>query len=358
MQCVDLVMGAQWGSEGKGMFATYIGKANKYNWLVSAATRNAGHTAYTEDGVKLVSRYLPCSAITNPAPIFLAAGTNIHRDTLEAEIEQFEAAGIQIRKRLYISDCAGLLTHSHEEQERERRMDVSIGSTCEGVGEALVDRIRRQSKTFHEKYDEYRSMSDLHLNGLILLECSQGYLLSNLSGMYPYTTSRICSASAFLSYAKLPPRSVRDVYGVFRTWPIRVANRTKKPLDSGGWGGGWDPTDSSGPMHGNEVAWEEVRKYCGATSEQLPIEITTVTKLPRRIARMDPNDTTYALQENGITQVCLSFLNYIDWSCYGIAHFYDLPAKVKDWVIEFEMQHRIGVALLSTSPTVVFARDD
>lgn len=351
---VDIVMGAQWGSESKGLFATYIGAANQYDWLISCATRNAGHTAFTPDGRKLVARYLPAACITNKAPILISAGTCLHRDTLEDEIARFEAAGVNVRGRLYISMCAGLLTHEHEELERKNKMDVSIGSTCEGVGEALCDRILRNGPLFGDVYGtKYQYVDDLDLAGMILLECSQGYLLSNLSRMYPYATSRICSASAYLSYAKLPPQSVRDVYGVFRTWPIRVANRTIKPLDNGGH---WDPTNSSGPMNEREASWEEVREFCGATEEQLPIEITTVTKLPRRIARWNPRDMRDAIRENGINKVCISFLNYVDWSCYGARRHEDLPRSVRRWLLDRESEIGMPFALLSTSPRDVFER--
>jgi adenylosuccinate synthase len=351
---VDIVMGAQWGSESKGLFAVYLGANISYDWLASCATRNAGHTAFTPGGVKLVARYLPASCITSDAPIFISAGTCLHRETLEDEIDRFEAAGINVRNRLFISKCAGLLTHHHEELERHNKMDVSIGSTCEGVGEALCDRILRRGELFIDRNSHsYAFKDDLDLKGHILLECSQGYLLSNLSRMYPYTTSRICSASAYLSYAKLPPQAVRDVYGVFRTWPIRVANRTPKPLDNTD---NWDPTNSSGPMNGLEASWQEVRDYCGATEEQLPTEITTVTKLPRRIARWNTRDVKDAIRENGITRICVSFLNYIDWSCYGARRHADLPRSVKTWLLDRENELSMPFALISTSPRDVFPR--
>lgn len=354
MSIVDVVMGAQWGSESKGLFAAYIASQNYYDWIVSCATRNAGHTVYTADGKKLVARYLPTACVTSPAEIFISAGTCLNDETLEHEIREFEAAGVSIRDRLYISVCAGLLSERHELAERERGMDINIGSTCEGVGEALVDRARRKTELFAERYGhKYKFRADEAVNGTILLECSQGYLLSNLSPMYPYVTSRICSTAAYLSYAKQSPRDLRDVYGIFRTWPIRVANRTDKVLDNFP---EWDPSCSSGPMGHREVDWHTVRAYCGATEEQLPTEITTVTKLPRRISEWNSLLASDAIRENGINRPCLSFVNYIDWNTYGGRSYGNLTMKAKRWICQREQEMGLPFFYLSASPTVVFRR--
>jgi hypothetical protein len=125
------------------------------------------------------------------------------------------------------------------------------------------------------------SVADLaarHLNqgGEVLIEGTQGYLLGLHAGFYPQCTSSDCTATDFLSMAGLSSWMVDpeefEVWVVFRPFPIRVAG-------------------NSGPLHG-ETTWEDLG---------LPVELTTVTRKPRRVGRWDSPSARQAMYANGLT---------------------------------------------------------
>lgn len=317
-QVVDVLVGGQYGSEAKGLIGSLIPLENKYDFLVSVNSAQAGHTGYhIKSGKYFVTRHLPCACINDEqATIFVGAGAIINLQVLEDEIKHFEANNIPVLGRLIISSEATVITDADVYDEKEEKLGDRIGSTCEGVGMALSKRIRRQTKAFKDYYKDFLAlnkwgtedikMCNLPLSGHIFLEGSQGFALSLFSGHYPFCTSRDTTSSAFLSYARLSPRAVRDIYGVYRTFPIRVGG-------------------NSGDIK-NEVTWEDVADISGYDNLA---EFTTVTKRMRRVAMWDSKLARESMVVNGVNKPIVTFLNYLDSKVEGKA---ELTPKIKEWL--------------------------
>lgn len=333
---VDILVDMQYGSTGKGLVAESLGRLNHYDYLISVNTAQAGHTAACHcDECALtptyfVLRHLPAACIGNPdAKIIIGPGAVINPHVLREEIEALEQHGIRVRDRLWISGLATVIdeetmawAHSDEYERLRARRDgqdekdfdpnTIWGSTKEGVAQALARRAMRVAKQVRDYAhatllgwdantfvcSPYQLMSSRTPRGIygkpyVLLEGSQGYGLSLSDPAYPRTTSRDCTASAFLSYAGLPPRDIRHVYGVARTFPIRVAG-------------------NSGPLF-RETTWERVAADAGYDSVgQLGGTITTVTKRVRRVGEWDDLLYTRAYEDNAVDRVILTFINHLN----------------------------------------------
>ena len=300
---VDILVGGQFGSEGKGLVASWLAEQEKYDWLVSVNSAQAGHTVYYV-GKKLVTRQLPASCITNHgAKIYIGAGAIINFSVLLAEIKNLEKHNIPIRNRLFINRNATIISEEEIREEKESKLDGVLGSTCEGVGSALAKRCWRKAKIIkdYEKEISFECSGVSFLDdseflyGDIFLEGSQGFGLSVFSKYYPFSTSRDTTPSAFLSYAGLPPTNIRYIYGVFRTYPIRVGG-------------------NSGEMK-HELTWEEIDKMSGYSKLG---EYTTVTGRLRRIGEFDCTLAKEAIRVCGINRLILTFVNYFNCEDEGV----------------------------------------
>jgi len=322
---IDICVGCQYGSEAKGLVASWLATREDYDWLISVNSAQAGHTApYLKDGeiMYVVTRQLPSACVTNhTANIFIGPGAVINTEVLVDEIAKLEQLGIPIVNRLYISGSATSISVKDLLIESDRDLVKKIGSTGEGVGAALSRRAIRTAATIEHRWAQIsdglnmygipmapmvvgnRFSSDF-VSGKIFLEGSQGYGLSTFSGDYPYVTSRDTTVSAFLSYAQLPPRNIRDIYGVYRTYPIRVGG-------------------NSGPMY-EEIDWDTVAKR--SKYEELA-EYTTVTGRLRRVGEWDSELARLAAAANGVNKPVLTFLNYISKKVEGVTDYRDLNAK-------------------------------
>jgi len=316
---IDVVIGGQYGSEGKGLVAAKLAKINKYDTIISVNSAQAGHTAPLFDGddnfmQQVVTRHIPSGAITDfDAIICIGAGAIINPKILIDEIGMLESLGIPIKNRLYISAFATVITHENEEWEKEHLPWQSTGSTQEGIGAALSMRALRKATIVKDVPELSRyCVLDIHMHygRTVLLEGSQGFGLSVLGAHYPKTTSRDTTTQAFLSYAQLPWSQVRDVYGVFRTFPIRVAGE-------------------SGGMY-QELSWERVSEMSGYSDLR---EITTVTKRQRRIGSWDMELYRRSCEQNGVTIPCFTFLNYLGKENEKAIHLHELNQKARDFIV-------------------------
>ena len=313
---VDILVGGQYGSEAKGLIATHLAYDNNYDWLVSVNSAQAGHTApFFRTGEMVVNRQLPSACVNNhEAKILIGAGAVINPEVLIKEIQHLESIGIPIINRLFISAEATIITESDIQDEKTNGLQGRIGSTCEGIGTALSKRMLRTGAVYENIADEINERLGVKvalnhdvIEGKIFLEGSQGYALSTYKGHYPYCTARDTTSSAFLSFARLSPRDVRDIYGVFRTFPIRVGG-------------------NSGVMC-NELTWEEVALRSGYSSL---CERTTVTKRVRRVGEWDSALAKESVKVNGINKPVLTFVNYLDSKIEGVTDPVLFPAEVSD----------------------------
>lgn len=304
---LTVLVGGQYGSEGKGAIAAYV--ANDYQVHIRVGSPNAGHTIYWH-GEKHVMQSIPCGWINPDAKIVIGRGALLNMKQFMKELVHIMQYYPDFLKRLYIDAEAGILDEKFhiEEGGTQGEMHKRIGSTGEGVGPARIARLKRDKNEFHQfkdVADEYGLLgcmkentpfmiAEWQNNGLnILIEGTQGSGLSLLHSHYPYCTSIDTNAAGIISEVGIAPSRVTDVLMVCRTYPIRVAG-------------------NSGYMK-NEITWEELNKRMGV---EITPEKTTVTKKVRRIAEWDSELFEQSCLLNAPTEIALTFADYVDPTLY------------------------------------------
>lgn len=299
---LTVLVGGQYGSEGKGAVAAHI--ANQYHAHVRVGSPNAGHTIYWR-GEKHVMQSIPCGWINPDAAIVIGRGALLNMKQLMKELVHIMQYYPDFKKRLLIDAKAGVLDEKFHEQEGgvNGEMHRRIGSTGEGVGPARIARLERDPQKFHLFEDvaaEWGLESCITENtpeiiahiqdhgGNILIEGTQGSALSLLHSHWPYCTSIDTNAAGIISEVGIAPSRVTDVLLVIRTYPIRVAG-------------------NSGPME-NEISWEELSRRTGMNL----CERTTVTKKVRRVAEFDDKLFRNSCILNAPTELALTFADYVD----------------------------------------------
>ena len=299
---LQVIVGGQFGSEGKGAITAYLAKTEERNvTAVRVAGPNAGHTAYDSDGEKYALRSLPVASIARPdAYLVIAAGSEIDYSVLDSEIQL--TMKHKSASRLVVDEQATVIEKSHVEMEQS----IGTGSTHKGIGAARAERLMRRATVAGETNADYGYMSAntadfvrdrLRAGDCVQIEGTQGYGLGLHSGYYPYTTSSNCRAVDFMAMAGISPWSdvVEDleIWIVYRTYPIRIAG-------------------NSGPMY-SETSWEALNEI---SNGHINPEFTTVTQKRRRVGQWDYDLARAALIGNGgpspQVHVALTFLDYVN----------------------------------------------
>lgn len=341
---MTVLVGGQYGSEGKGAIAAHV--ADRYGVHVRVGSPNAGHTIYWKDE-RHVMQTIPCGWINPDAKIVIGRGALVNMRLLMQELEHIEQYYPHFRDRLYIDTQAGVLDERFHEQEggTEGEMHRRIGSTGEGVGPARMARIARDPSEFRlvrdvaEEYGIEKSLcentplliSSLQDGGTdVLIEGTQGSGLSLYHSCWPYCTSVDTNAAGIIAEVGVAPARVTDVLMVCRTYPIRVAG-------------------NSGPMR-DEITWEELSDRIG---RDLVPERTTVTHKVRRVAEWDDSLFRRSCMMNEPTEIALTFCDYVDPDLYGTASIYDVDESKR--LFEFMYEHDLlgKVRYFGTGPQTV-----
>lgn len=303
---VSIVVGGQFGSEGKGKVTLELVRNSfKYETSNIAVVRvggpNSGHTGYDRLKRKFALRQMPAGCIDKNVNVVFPAGSYIDVEVLLQEIALLDFP----RDRIFISKYAQIITAQHKEWEKNSKLGSSIGSTGSGVGGAVMASVARNAKNFPllshnaescEPLEEFIcDTSNIMRTWLskeyrIIIEGSQGFGLSLLEGGYwPKATSRGTTAAFALAEAGLSPVDVDDVVLVLRSYPIRVAG-------------------DSGPLV-SETTWENIAKNANLNRDIS--EYTTVTKNLRRVGYFDPEIVRHAIDANNPTRIVMNHLDYI-----------------------------------------------
>lgn len=317
---LTVLVGGQYGSEGKGAIAAKI--ANDYQVHVRVGSHNAGHTIYWS-GEKHVMQSIPCGWINPNAVIVIGRGALLNMKQFMKELVNIQRFYPDFKERLLIDPETGILDDRFHEMEGgvNGEMHKRIGSTGEGVGPARVARLNRDPEQYYQFKDiasQYglegclmentpkyiATAQDMGLN--VLIEGTQGSALSLLHSYWPYCTSIDTNAAGIISEVGIAPSRVTDVLMVVRTYPIRVAG-------------------NSGPMKG-EITWEELSKRIG---KDMTPEKTTVTKKVRRIAEWDDELFEQSCVLNAPTEIALTFADYIDPAIAGATTVEELEQSHK-----------------------------
>ena len=332
-----VVIGTQWGDEGKGKIV---------DWLtdhVEAVVRfqgghNAGHTLVI-NGKKTIVRLIPSGIMHPGKKCFIGNGVVVSPEAIMKEIGELEAAGLDVRGRLRISEAAPLILPHHValDAARERAKGESkIGTTGRGIGPAYEDKVARRAIRIQDLYARERfaaklgEVLDYHnfvlknyfkadivdfqktlddtlalgeklrpmvadvsaeINAIIasgkslLFEGAQAALLDIDHGTYPFVTSSNCVAGQAAAGAGVGPRQLHYILGVAKAYATRV-------------GGGPFPTELD----------DEVGEHLRTRGN----EFGAVTGRPRRCGWFDAAALKRAVQLNGLTGLCITKLDVLD----------------------------------------------
>ncbi len=346
-----MVLGAQWGDEGKGKIVDYVA-AGARAVVRCQGGANAGHTL-VQGGQKLALHLVPSGVRHPECVIVLGNGMVIDPLALLEEIQALEATGLELRSRLRVSSAAHVVLPAHRLQDRAeevRRGAAAVGTTGRGIGPAYADKAARhglQMNVFQRSAGELRQLltatleakraelaphaaldvqaacdelvacreqiapllcdtaelvHDLWKAGQrIVLEGAQGALLDLDHGSYPYVTSSSCTSAGALAGCGLPPQAVERVIGVTKAYATRVGN-------------GPFPTELE------DATGERLRTTGG--------EFGVTTGRARRCGWFDVPALRRAAAVNGFTELALTKLDVLDeFDSIRVADAYELDGR-------------------------------
>ena len=396
---IQIVQGGQYGSEAKGAIAGELVIREKIDIAVRTGASNAGHTVYYRGEPFVMRQLpvgwvspetqlvIGAGALIDPQ-VLLDEINNIQART-----------GIDLRPRLLVDYRAYLHLHKELERAREANRHLLIGSTGKGCSEAVISRLRlrgHENNTVLAKYKEV-GLDDINITDTesylnkswdegakIQLEGTQGQLLDLFLGPYPYVTHKSASPSTWLSECGLSPALPTDIVMVIRTFPIRVAgNSGPLPLETDWWSLAEDinaklepaylvepsalaafrravremafgytlPSGSDGTdqhlwssedrvLHADALSNLYANALSGLGADTVAelrklIELTTVTKKPRRIARLFLPDLARSARQIRPHRVAVTFMNYLFPSLWDM----DIPITEEERGFITEVSH-------------------
>lgn len=407
MSKCDIVVGIQWGDEGKGKIVDYLAK--DYDIVVRyQGGHNAGHTIVV-DGKKIALHLIPSGILYDRCINLIGNGVVINVEAFFDEISQFE----NIEGRVFISPKAHLILPYHEiiDKFKERDSKRSIGTTCKGIGPTYIDKVGRvgfrvgdlldtdimiDKMNDHLKSIEFYSsihnvllpnIDELALkirdystlikpfikdtneilwdaiseNKKILLEGAQGSMLDIDHGTYPFvTSSNTISAGACIG-SGISPSDIGEVIGIAKAYCTRV-------------GKGYFPSEDFGDD--------------GKRLQENGGEFGTTTGRARRCGWFDAVACKYASRLNGLTSLSLMKLDVLDGfdrikvcigykkdgieikgfpynldgiepiykefngfdGVFGVREFAKLPKKAQEYILGLEDILGVKISMISTSP--------
>ena len=339
---VDILIGGQYGSEGKGNIAHYL--APEYDVLVRVGGPNAGHKVFIGgDKGSFNFRQLPSGALANrDAMLVIGAGAVIGLEVLLREI-----ADLALSYDKLIIDPQAMIIETSDVKWERKYLAGAIGSTAQGIGAATARKIlyRRPDTNVRLAGDMpqlrayLRDTVEFFAHCLsnekkILLEGTQGTTLSLHHGFYPHVTSRATSATGCLAEAGLSARHVRRVMMVCRSYPIRVGDSVDGK--------------TSGYMS-QQISFEEVARRAGIPADTLvQKEVGSVSGRPRRVAEFDWAQLRRSLLLNGATDIALTFADYFSIENRKAFRYEQLTADTLRFIEEMEKVSGVPVSMIST----------
>lgn len=332
---VDVILGLQWGDEGKGKIVDFFAPA--YDVIARfQGGPNAGHTLYVEDK-KVVLHQIPSGIFHQNTINLIGGGVVLDPVTLKKECDTVAAFGIDVKKNLYISERTNIIVPTHRALDKASELSKGtdkIGSTLKGIGPAYMDKTGRNAirvgdlldKSFITNYiklrlKHQRLLDNFHFNedisewedeffeGIeflrslklvngeyflnnkitegkkVLAEGAQGSMLDVDFGTFPFVTSSSTISAGVCTGLGVAPQKIKEVIGVSKAYCTRV-------------GGGPFPTELF------DETGEQLRKI-GA-------EFGATTGRPRRCGWIDLVALQYACMINGVTQVVMTKADVLD----------------------------------------------
>ena len=311
-----VVMGAQWGDEGKGKIVDYLAQDAKYV-VRFAGGANAGHTIVA-DGKKYALHQVPSGILYPEKSVFLGSGMVVDPEALFKELQMLTDNGIKWEGRVFISDRAHIVLPGYRQMDKDRdaARKRPIGTTGRGIGTTYSqkserDGIRLADLDWKEKMDDLdqadRDFLAPYMDKLlamrvdiaakmfeyrkenILFEGAQGAMLDLDSGTYPYVSSGASCSAGASSGAGIGPRALDKILGVFKAYETRVGNG---PM----------------PTEFNDSTESELCDYVRKTGNEFGV----TTGRPRRCGYLDLVALRYACHVNSIDSLVLTHLDIYD----------------------------------------------
>ncbi|MEK7615804.1 MAG: adenylosuccinate synthetase [Patescibacteria group bacterium] len=289
---VTVIIGAQWGDEGKGKVVDLLSAKADIVVRVQGGA-NAGHTIVV-DGKKHILHLIPSGILHKKVICVIGNGVVIDPEVLEEEIELIKKLGLDVDKRLLISDRAHIVSAEHKERD-VRDSQKKIGTTGRGIGPAYMDKVGRtglrtvdfikKDKRFGKYVTDTSAYLNKNLKKRIIMEGAQGAMLDVDFGTYPYVTSSNTMAGAASTGSGIGPTKIDKVIGIVKAYTTRVGNG---PL----------------PTEFPDELGEQIR--------QKGNEFGATTGRPRRCGWFDAVVVRYACQVSGVDECVLMKLDVLD----------------------------------------------
>ena len=332
---VDVILGLQWGDEGKGKIVDFFAK--DYDVIARfQGGPNAGHTLYVGDK-KIVLHQIPSGIFHEDKTNLIGNGVVLDAVTLKRECEAVAAFGVDYRKNLFISERTHLILPTHRALDKASELSKGtekIGSTLKGIGPAYMDKTGRNGlrvgdlldKNFTTQYiklrlkhqrllDNYGFQEDISaweeeyfesleflrtfkiVNGeyfinekissgkRVLAEGAQGSMLDVDFGTFPYVTSSSTISAGVCSGLGIAPQKIKEVIGISKAYCTRV-------------GSGPFPT--------------ELLDETGDFLRNAGNEFGSTTGRPRRCGWIDLVALQFACMINGVTQLVMTKADILD----------------------------------------------
>ena len=311
-----VVIGAQWGDEGKGKIVDFLAEQADIVLRYSGGA-NAGHTVVLRDQTFKL-HLIPSGLITPEKQVVLGIGMVVDLENLFEELAGLEESGIPWKGRVFLSDRAHLVLPEYKELDRKRDAErrIPIGTTGRGIGIAYAFKAHRDGIRVADLFDSevWKRLTDGERSFLqpyrekirpmvvdvsrfvfdnrdrnILFEGAQGTLLDLDLGTYPFVSSGISCAAGAAIGGGIGPHSLDRVIGVFKAYTTRVGN-------------GPFPTEFTEQRDGS----------LGDTVREIGKEYGVTTGRPRRCGYLDLVSLNYACRSNSIDSLCLTKLDVYD----------------------------------------------
>jgi adenylosuccinate synthase len=319
-----VVVGGQFGSEGKGKVSAFITKQENIDICIRCGGPNSGHSFVDENGRTIILRQLPTGYVRSKTRLLIPAGALIDLDVLRNEIQALNIPP----ERIGVDPNCFIIDATDRDAEHTLKLQERLSSTLCGVGSAVSRRVLRSAdaKLVKDVADQHPWLKELlvedgvsaELNASLdqgkkaLIEGTQGFGLSLYhSGFYPHCTSRDTTAAGFLSEVGVSPLRVTEIVVVFRTFPIRVAGQQAGPLK-------------------DEIDWDTVRRESGYRHDIE--ERTSVTNRVRRVARFDWESAEAAVRVNCPTSLAVNGVDYLSFGDRGKRSLEELSPMSKAFI--------------------------
>eukprot|EP00980_Cylindrotheca_fusiformis_P005621 scaffold1184_cov132-Cylindrotheca_fusiformis.AAC.42 len=326
---IDIVLGAQWGDEGKGKLVDMLSQEYDVCARVAGGS-NAGHTIVA-DGVKYKFHLMPSGILNRDATCIIGNGVVVHLPSFLAELDALESQGVDCKDRVFLSDRAHLVFDFHQAVDGVLELSLGrnkIGTTKKGIGPAYASKISRNGvrvgdlKNWDYFEERFRALAEHHLRSFeglevdiegelafyksiserintmtrdtidltnqkygegkkILVEGANATMLDIDFGTYPFVTSSNPSIGSVLTGLGVSPRKLRGIYGTVKAYCTRV-------------GEGPFPTEL------------DIEEGIGHHLATVGHEVGTTTGRARRCGWLDIPQLKYSVAINGFTSLNLT----------------------------------------------------